>query len=243
VAGITHRGYAVESLARWDKPICPFVAGALADQNEFIRQSVSRGVLAAGAPLAAGKCRPNFHVVLTPEPDQLLDLWRKRVPGLFGGTTPTAVNHVMSKARPVRVWYNVREGCAEGVDFQIGGAEGLGRPMMAGSCVKDSRLTFNAVNIISSVLVLVDFDDIREIKLGQLADYIVMVGLTDVDLDGDWGDAPTVLRLFANPDDANSLHISVWDRAFLKALYRTEQKSRFQRYTIAQEMIRDLADH
>ncbi|MGH8239223.1 MAG: hypothetical protein ACREXP_19695, partial [Steroidobacteraceae bacterium] len=36
-----HRGYAVESLVRWTKPICPLVAGIPADQGEFILHRVS----------------------------------------------------------------------------------------------------------------------------------------------------------------------------------------------------------
>ena len=88
VKGITHRGYAVESLVRWNKPICPLVAGIPANQGEFILHRISQAALAAGAKLAGEKCKPNFHVVLTPQPDELLDrganarractAWRRR---------------------------------------------------------------------------------------------------------------------------------------------------------------------
>ena len=91
-------------------------------------------------------------------------------------------------------------------------------------CLKDSRLTFTRVNSISSVIVLVDLDDTKEIKLGPLTDYVSMVGLTDVDLDGNWGDEPTILRLFAASGDAASQKMSIWDRAFLQALYATSMR-------------------
>lgn len=244
VTGITHRGYAVESLARWNKPICPLVAGIPSHQGEFILQRVSQAVRAAGAPLAPRKCRPNFYVVLTPEPDQLLDLWRKRAPRLFGGQPPAKVRRVLSKPRPIRVWYNAWEMCGEGGDAVIPGADtnfGLQNPGGGSVCdLRDSRLIFSAVNGISSVIVLVDLDDIEEVKLGVLTDYIAMVGMAEVDLDGDWGDAPTVLRLFADSGDVASQRMSAWDRAFLKALYDTSQNSRFQRSAIAQRMVRDF---
>ena len=86
-----------------------------------------------------------------------------------------------------------------------------------GGCLKDSRLAFSTVNVISSVIVIVDLDDTKEIKLGPLTDYIAMVGLTDVDLDGDWGDEPTILSLFVASGEATSQKMSIWDRAFLKA--------------------------
>ena len=121
VTGITHDGYARESLARWNKPICPLVAGIPREQGEFILQHLSQAARAAGAPLAARKCKPNFHVVIVSEPDELLDLWRKRAPRLFGGESPTKVRRVLSKPRPVRVWYNLRADCAEGALAAPGG--------------------------------------------------------------------------------------------------------------------------
>lgn len=246
VTGITHRGYAVEPLARWIQPICPLVAGIPSDQGEFILEGVSQAVLAAGAPLAPRKCRPNFHVVITPEPDRLLDLWRKRAPLLFGGETPTAVRRVLNKPRPIRVWYSVAAACPDGVYVAPPGAAGRDLGLvstMGGNCrLNDTRLESSHVNGFSSVLVIVDLDDIKEIRLGPLTDCIAMVGLAKVDLDGDWGDAPTILRLFAAPGDAVSQRMSGWDRAFLRALYGSSHDARFQRSTIAQRMVRDFVD-
>jgi hypothetical protein len=245
VKGVTHRGYAVESLVRWNKPICPLVAGIPANQGEFILHRISQAVLAAGAKLAAEKCKPNFHVVLTPQPDELLDGWRKRAPKLYGMAPPAKVRRILGKPRPVRVWYNVWDQCGEGVDTgSIIGADtnfGLTAVTPYGQgCLQDSRLTFSRVNSISSVIVLVDLDYTREIKLGPLTDYVSMVGLTDVDLDGDWGDEPTILRLFAASGDAASQKMSIWDRAFLKALYETSHTDRHQRTEIARHMVRDF---
>jgi hypothetical protein len=245
VTAVTHRGYAVEPLVRWNKPICPLVAGIPANQGEFILQRVSQAVLAAGAELAPEKCKPNFHVVLTPEPDQLLDLWRKRAPRLFGMAPPQRVQRILGKPRPVRVWYNVWDVCGQGVDTGtiIHADTNFGLQMSTpygGGCLKDSRLAFTSVNVISSVIVVVDLDDTRQIKLGPLTDYISMVGLTDVDLDGNWGDEPTILRLFAASGEAASQKMSIWDRAFLKALYSTSQVDRHQRTEIARAMVSDF---
>jgi len=245
VKGVTHRDYAVESLVRWNKPICPLVAGVPAHQGEFILRGISQAVRDAGVKLAPENCKPNFHVVLTPEPDQLLDLWRKRAPKLYGMERPAKVRRILGKPRPVRVWYNVWDICGEGVDTgTIIGADsnfGLSATTPYGTgCLKDSRLTFSSVKAISSVIVLVDLDDTKQTRLGPLTDYISMVGLTDVDLDGDWGDEPTILRLFAASDAATAQKLSIWDRAFLKALYTTSQTDRHQRNEIARSMVNDF---
>jgi hypothetical protein len=242
---VTHRGYAVESLVRWNKPVCPLVAGIPADQGEFILHRISQAVRDAGAQLDDEECKPNFHVVLTPEPEQLLDLWRKRAPKLYGMTPPAQVRRILGKPRPIRAWYNVWDQCGDGVDTgtTIGGDRNFGLTAMTPygtGCLLDSRLTFTRVQSISSVLVLVDLDDTKEIKLGPLADYISIVGLTDVDLDGNWGDEPTILRLFAASGDAASQKMSIWDRAFLKALYETSHTARHQRTEIARHMVRDF---
>jgi hypothetical protein len=243
VTGITHRGYAVESLARWNDPICPLVAGIPSAQGEFILQRLSEAVRAAGAPLGPTKCRPNLHVVLTPEPDQLLALWRKRAPRLFGGQPPAKVRRVLGKPRPIRVWYNAWESCSKGGVDAIPGADtnfGLQNPMGVDCGLRDSHLIFSAVNRISSVIVIVDLDDIKEVKLGALTDYIAMIGMAEVNLDGDWGDAPTILQLFADSGDGGPQRMSAWDRAFLNALYNTSQNSRWQRSSITQSMVRDF---
>jgi hypothetical protein len=242
VTGVTERGYMVESLARWNKPICPMVAGIPSAQGEFILRHLSKAVRAAGAPLGDSKCKPNFHVVLTYDPDELMQLWRKRAPRLFGMASPTAVRRIMGKARPVRVWHNAWEACAEG---QQGGPLNAGDDTVGGwhfmsDChIKDTRLAFNYVKPIQSVIVIVDLDDIKDIRIGPLSDYISMVGLAEVDLDANVGDAPTVLRLFTA--DPKPEHMSDWDRAFLKGLYSTSQTSRFQRSRIADEMVRSFA--
>jgi hypothetical protein len=246
VKGVTHRGYAVESLVRWNKPVCPLVAGVPTAQGEFMLQRISRAVRDAGAELDEDQnCKPNFHVVLTPEPDQLLDLWRKRAPKLYGMAPPAKVRRILGKPRPVRAWYNVWDDCAQGVDTgTIIGADtnfGLSASTPYGNgCLKDSRLTFSTVQSISSVIVLVDLDDTKQTTLGPLTDYISMVGLTDVDLDGEWGDEPTILRLFVASGDAKLQKMSVWDRAFLKALYGTSQTDRHQRTEVARSMVNDF---
>lgn len=240
VTGVTHDGYRTKSLARWNSPICPLVAGIPVDQGEFILRGISQAALAAGAPLGSEKCKANLHVVVTSDPDQLMVLWRKRAPQLFGSESRAAVRRVMGKPRPIRIWYNAQEACGEGWTATAGGGA-LAQMFVGGGCRgTGTNLKFTAVRPISSVIVLVDFDDVKAMKLGALTDYISMVGLAQVDLDGNWGDAPTVLRLFSNSADAAAQRMSSWDCSFLKALYSTSQNSPFQRSEMARSMVRDF---
>jgi hypothetical protein len=245
VSGVTHRGYMTESLARWNKPICPLVAGIPSAQGEFILSQVSKAAKAAGAPIAGRKCKPNFHVVLTYDPDELMRLWRKRAPRLFGAASPTEVRRVMGQARPVRVWYNAWEKCGDGEQGGVSTGANLSDAWsFMGDCqIKDTRLQWNYVVPILSVVVIVDIDDIKGVKIGPLADYIAMVGLTKVDFYADLRDAPTILRLFPVSTDVAPQGMSEWDRAFLKGLYTTSQLSRFQRSEIARQMVSGFVAH
>jgi hypothetical protein len=67
-----------DSLARWDEPICPLVAGLPRKQGEYILGRITQVATAAQAPLAREHCRPNLYVVATPYPDLLLEKWWAR---------------------------------------------------------------------------------------------------------------------------------------------------------------------
>lgn len=73
-----------------------------------------------------------------------------------------------------------------------------------------------------------------------LADYLVMAGLTNADLDSDLGSAPSILRLFALSGENQPPGLSGWDAAFLKALYQSNQTSRTQRSEIAERVAHDI---
>src|SRR5438552_3596748 len=73
-----------ESLARWRTPVCPLVAGVPRDDGEYLLEKLSAIARTAGVPLAGEHCRPNFWVVLSPEPDLLLKAWSRRDVNLFG---------------------------------------------------------------------------------------------------------------------------------------------------------------
>jgi hypothetical protein len=244
VSGITRRGYGTESLVRWRKPICPLVAGLTSDQGEFILYGVTQAAAAAGAPLGSEECRPNLYVVVASEPERLLERWHKRSRGLFGDAPPSTVRQFLQdEPRPVRAWYNTELVCGDGVGTPKlqRGADLSFRESSSGCFIKDTRLQSNYVDIFASVIVIVDADLIKDIKLGQLADYVAMIGLAKMDVDANVGDAPTILRLFAAATDSAPPNMSPWDRAFLEALYRTPQRSRHQRSIIANRVVRDVA--
>lgn len=94
---------------------------------------------------------------------------------------------------------------------------------------------------LSSVIVVVDADCVKGVRLDQVADYIAMVGLAKLNLEAELGNAPTVLRLFSDSGQALPQRMSRWDRAFLKAVYDTAPRSVHQQSHIANRMVDDVA--
>lgn len=241
-----------ESLARWKTPICPLVAGLPRDDGEFVLTRLSEIAASVGAPLASRQCRANFIVVVTPDPAASLKTWvaRAHYRHLFGDADPEKVKRFLNTQRAIRVWYNEQQASTANGSVLTPGASTPGPSPStmdssgAGATTVHSfdvtRLEWNAVWTISSVIEVVDAGAMKGFKFGQMADYIAMAGLAEFNFDADFGTAPTILRLFEVPGEAGTSTLSAWDEAFLKALYHTRQSSRLQTSLITQSMVRDI---
>ena len=92
-----------------------------------------------------------------------------------------------------------------------------------------------------SVIVIIDARRAKGVGYNQLASYIAMIGLAQIRLDAKLGDAPTILRLFSDPEKAPPQGLSAWDQAFLKSLYNTNPSDKSQRLAIARSMEQEIA--
>jgi len=99
------------------------------------------------------------------------------------------------------------------------------------SDIIESRLSWDRLIAFSSVIIMVDRNLAKSATLEQLADYIALVGLVDINPDVEVQDVPTILNLFGVAAVAPP-GLTVWDKAFLKGLYHTDQSSRKQRWEV-----------
>jgi len=229
-----------QSLGRWRPPICFFVAGLPRDQGEFMVAHLSQVARDSSAPLAPEACKPNFAIVVTTEPERLLEKWWARNPTLFNDAHGIAgAKHFVHADRPIRIWYNAAEGCGDGV-MAIIGIAGISAP---GECLNGgerSKLTWEVVRDIQSVIMIVDLNRIKGLNFEQLTDYIAMTGLAEIREDAKSGPAPTILHLFDNTIKTHPTGLSSWDQAFLKALYTTKQENVMQLDEIKLQLDRQL---
>jgi hypothetical protein len=242
-----------DSLARWGKQssICPLVAGLPREQGEFMLTRLSNIALAAGAPLAPEQCKANFYVVVTSVPDALMKAWERRDITMFGEAGGGKINRFLKSDAPIRVWYNATLYTSEGTPLTAD-MPGLGStaPTPNGSPLPgvptnsramNFRLSRDEVRDLTSVIVLIDARRAKGVSYGQLAAYIAMVGLAEIRMDAQFGDAPTILNLFKNPQGAPPLGLSSWDQAYLKALYHTQHEDPMQLGEMKTSMLHDIA--
>jgi hypothetical protein len=220
VTEITVRSY-TEGVARWQLPICPLVAGLPFEKVKFVFQRVSQVASEAGIPLGPLDCKPNLLIVLTREPEALLEQWWSEKPRLFN--TDRGVAGIKRKIRtdaPVRVFHNA---CS----VPPGQAKTFGEHVFAhcGIGVTGSRLTWSIIRAIYSVIVVVDKRQTEGMEMEPLTDYIAMTSLAHIRREPELGAAPTILRLFDETDAPRPQALSAWDQVFLKSLYDTDASS------------------
>jgi hypothetical protein len=77
ISRLCHRSHcpARKSRSGWKPPICFLVSGLPRAQGEFLLARLSQVAKASTAPLAPEACKPNFLVVMTTAPEQLLENW------------------------------------------------------------------------------------------------------------------------------------------------------------------------
>jgi len=243
VGELTHsRRFFPESVPRWVQPLCFLVAGVPRNHAKFVIARLSQVATSVGAPLREAGCSrnsANFHVVFTPDPAATLKSlnWHPRLLFQDDAAAPQIERFLNPpKSNVVRVWHN-----AEFLGYD--GTPVMPCPMGAGLCNRaiDSRISLSAVQAFTETFVVIDSTRLEGIQIGQISDYIAMVGLVDVDVDANLGDAPSILRLFSHAPDEHPEGLTEWDRDFLKALYHTDQRNAQQRGQIVTMMVNEIA--
>jgi hypothetical protein len=226
----------VESLERWKVPVCPVVVGLADTEADFVEQRIGQVAADAGVPLGEEGCAPNFVVVLSPDPQALLEDWWSEQHDLFNRDRGLGgVNRMIRTDRPVRVWHNACNVPPLRGYYEPGGQ------LNCGTGVLGTRLVRSSVRAIYSAIMVVDTTAIEGVTFNQLSDYVAMVGLAKIRTDLEIGGAPTILGLFAADDASRSNGMTAWDRSFLKGVYETTDGSVTELAQIKVRMARDLA--
>ena len=228
-------------LARWYGGVCVAVATIRADIAQPLVDRISEVAMEYGLRPGDPGCRPNVLVTFADDGQAMGDamverrrqVFRVAVGGLDRGGV--ALRDFRESDRPVRWWH---------VSIPINantGTPGIRLPgdqsapyVMGEGLVNQGRWIRDDLN---KVIIVVDINRIEGVMLPQLADYLALVALAQVDPDGDTSGYSTILNLFDDPGGAEGL--TGWDRAYLEALYNGPSQ-RIRDSDQTRELLRNL---
>lgn len=227
-------------IARWNRSVC---VGAVNLRREAAQYLVDRvSTVAEDLGLNAGDpgCTPNLLIIATADGDAFAQelVERRRRALRMGGSGmdrgAAALRDFQESSRPVRWWQ---------VSMPVDSETGQRAVRIPGDCMNDcsspmdaapvinvssaSRLTTQIVDNIFRAIIVVDVSKTGAVNSVQLADYIAMVSLAQIDPTADTSAYASILNVFNDPSSAP--HLTEWDKAYLDGLYgaqRTRQNVR-----------------
>lgn len=227
-------------LARWRGGVCVAVVNIRAEVAQPLADRISQVAMEYGLRPGDPGCRPNILVTFADDGQAMGEamverrrrVFRVGVGGLDRGNV--ALRDFRESDRPVRWWHvsiptNANTGEA-GIRLPGGDApEVMGEGLVnRGRWIRDD---------LNKVIIVVDISQIDGAMLPQLADYLALVALAQVDPDGDTSRFETILNLFDDPEGSPGL--TGWDRAYLEALYGGPSE-RIRNNDQTRELLRNL---
>jgi hypothetical protein len=217
-----------QGYARWYRRVCIGVHNLEATAAQYIADRVSQ--LAAEVGLDAGEpgCRPDVMIIFTVDGRQTAEFIAEERPrmlrpggGLAGmNLTLEQLDDFAESDRAVRWWH---------VSMPVGAHNGDRATTMArddsAPAVRvqgASRIHNGIRDDMSYVIIIVDAAKLLGTTWQQLADYLAMVSLAQIDPSADLSAFDSILNLFSNPLAYSGL--TDWDRSYVRALYTFDQE-------------------
>jgi hypothetical protein len=230
-------------LARWRGGVCVGVTGIRRDMAQHIADHISRIALEYGLRPGDPGCEANVLIVFAEDGQSLGDAMVERrrrifhlgVGGLDRGNA--ALDDFRFSDRPVRWWHVSVPTNAETGQIAIRMPGDESSPSVRGEgLINRGRWVRDDLN---KVIIVVDGEHVNGVGLPQLADYLSMVALAQVDPEGDTSRFATILNLFDDPGGSPGL--TGWDRAYLDALY-TGASERIRDSDQTRQLLRNLRE-
>ena len=221
-------------IARWERDVCIGVANLRGAAAQFIVDRISAVALEMGLTPGEPGCEANVIVIASDSPDRVAEeLVNERLNVLIMGGSGmdqgrAALNAFAASDRPVRWWQ---------ISMPINSQTGVAAIRLPGECngpcsgaadfgpkvrvPTSTRLSSPIVDSLFRTVIIVDLEQVRGVTVQQLADYLAMVTLAQIDPEADTRAFPSILNVFENPASADGL--TDWDQTYLHGLYRANR--------------------
>jgi len=228
----------IGQLARWRESICPTTEGLSSVSDSVISARVREIAANVGAPVKE-PCEHNVQISFTSEPQKLVDAYALSADWVLGYHYASQRQRLITVQHPIQAWYATATRGYTGtalVDSEFGS-------IPSGNV--DSRLTSGLSSEFFHVLVIVDLKKVVGYQIGQIADYVAMLVLSQPQSLEDCSDLPSILDLWSAACDSRSKPpaLTIADRAYLKALYDINMEAvvSLERSEISNRMRQEIA--
>lgn len=224
-------------IARWDSTVCVGVANLSREPAQYIQDRVSTVAADVGLNTGAPGCTPNVVIIASDHPDDLaktlVDERRRafRMGGAGMDQGGDALAAFVESDAPVRWWQQSMPVDAQTGERAVrlaGDQRGDGTGDMSAMQYAPTTYVFAASRVTSQInddlfrtIVILDIDKISGISAQQLADYLALITLAQIDPKADTGGYASILNVFDDPAGTTSL--TNWDMAYLSGLYDAER--------------------
>jgi hypothetical protein len=217
------RGY-----ARWQDRLCVGVHNLETTAAQYLVDRISQAALDVGLEPGEPGCNPQVIIIFTTDAQSAATQMVESDPRLFRpafgeagmNLSRAALDDFKNSERPVRWWH-----VSMPVDARTG-LPAMRRPEDDGppviSVAGPSRIYSGVRDDLQRAFVVVDATLLSGTTWQQLADYLAMVSLAQIDPNAKPGEFDSILNLFESPQYYSGL--TDWDRSYLHALYTFDQE-------------------
>jgi hypothetical protein len=232
--------------ARWSERsgICVGVVNLAPALAQNIADRVSDIADSMGVPVGEPGCRSNVTVIATDDPRAMAIELVQRSPNAFrprysgSAQTSEALQRFQQSVRPVRWWHVVMPVHAE---------TGRAAVRLPGDDPDKPRIITTQGGMRTSVRnelmrahIILDMTQVDGLTSLQLADYVAMVALAQINPEVTAEGYDSILNVFDDPTQVSEM--TAWDRAYLGGLYGAELNASnvgAQTSAVARTMLRD----
>ncbi len=237
---VTAQNPEVGQIGRWYDPVCVAVVGLpQPEQAAAIKARIESVAQAVGGPKPAKTCSANVEIVFSAEPQRVMDMVADRRDYLLGYYHAHLANQLKRVTHPIQSWY-VTATVGSDPAAAVLAMNGMSRyAQQHGGMVDDpdvmgpagcaaSHFTSCLQSEFANVFIVADSKALEGKELGLVADYMVMLALSDPrSLDVCNGFA-SVIDLFAKPgcDHPDPDGLTPADAAYLTSLYKSDLRAK-----------------
>lgn len=227
-----------DQLPRWDISVCTSIAGMPARQAQFVVDRIAQRGAALGLRPGEPGCLANVAIFVTSDSDafarQLFEQDRTMFAYYQQNGVSTlgqqALDDFLDTPRAVRWWHVSQTHGADGMPLAGDASQG-GIANAPSVRANGTRLSSSTSENLTRAIIVIDARRVQGAQLATLADYVAFVALAQINPHAATSEYPTILNLFDGAQvNANApTTLTLWDTAFLDALYKTTRNAANQR--------------